>query len=54
MIERLESIKKKFEELNEELMKPEVLSDVKKSKEISIELASIEDVVLVMINILMF
>ncbi len=45
MLERLESIKKKFEELNEELMKPEVLSDVKKSKEISIELASIEDVV---------
>ncbi len=45
MIERLELIKKKFEELNQELMKPEVLSDIKKSKEISIELASIEDVV---------
>ena len=45
MIERLELIKNKFEELNQELMKPEVLSDIKKSKEISIELASIEDVV---------
>ncbi len=45
MIERLELTKKRFTELNEELMKPEVLADVKKSKEISIELASIEDVV---------
>ncbi len=45
MIERLELLKQKYEELNNQLMQPEVLTDVKKSKEISIEMASLEDVV---------
>ena len=45
MIERLDLIEKRFNEINEELMKPEVLSDVKKSRELSIELSSIEETV---------
>ena len=45
MIERLDLIEKRFNEINEELMKPEILSDVKKSRELSIELSSIEETV---------
>ena len=35
MIERLELIEKRYNEINELLMSPEVLSDIKKSKELS-------------------
>ena len=45
MIERLDLIEKRYNEINEELMKPEILSDVKKSRELSIELSSIEETV---------
>ena len=31
MIERLETIEKKYNEINEELMNPEILSDIKKT-----------------------
>ena len=45
MIERLEIIKKRYDEINEELLKPEVLSDFSKQKRLSKERGSIEDVV---------
>ena len=45
MIERLDLIEKRYNEINEELMKPEILSDVNKSRELSIELSSIEETV---------
>ena len=45
MIERLELVEKRFEEINELLMNPEVISDVKKSRELAIELSTIEDTV---------
>jgi len=45
MIERLELTKKRYDEIQELLISPEVLSNVKKSKELSIELSTIEDVV---------
>ena len=45
MIERLELIEKRYNEINELLMTPEVLSNVKQSKELSIELSTIEDTV---------
>jgi len=44
MIERLDLIEKRYHEINELLMSPEVLSDVRKSKELSIESSTIEDV----------
>ena len=44
MIERLDLIEKRYHEINELLMTPEVLSDVRKSKELSIESSTIEDV----------
>lgn len=43
MIERLESIEKKYNELNLELMKPEVLSDIKKTLELNKEIADLKD-----------
>ena len=46
MIERLELAEKKYNELQTELTKPEVLSDIKKTRELSKEVSSIEDVVL--------
>ena len=46
MIERLETILAKYNELNDELVKPEVISDIKKSLALSKEIASIRDVVL--------
>ena len=45
MIERLEAILEKYNKLQEELTKPEVLSDIKKTREYSKEMASLEDVV---------
>lgn len=46
MFERLDVIEKKYEELNNELMKPENLSDIKKTREISKELSSLEEIVI--------
>ncbi len=43
MIERLENIEKKYNELNEELMKPEVISNVKETLRITKEQASLKD-----------
>ena len=45
MIERLDLIEKRYDEINDLLMQPEVLSNVNKSRELSIELSSILDVV---------
>lgn len=45
MIERLEATLQKYQELEAELTKPEVLSDIKKTREYSKELASLEDLV---------
>ena len=42
MIERLELLKKRYEELNEELLNPEVLSDFSKQMKLSKEKSSIE------------
>lgn len=43
MIERLQNIEAKYNELTEELMKPEVLSNVKKTLELTREQASLKD-----------
>ena len=45
MIERLEATLEKYNHLQEELTKPEVLSDIKKTREYSKEVANLEDVV---------
>lgn len=45
MFERLEAIKKRYSDLNEELLKPEVLSNIKLTREISKEISDLEDVV---------
>ena len=45
MIERLEATLEKYNQLEQELTKPEVLSDVKKTREYSKEMASLEDIV---------
>ena len=45
MIERLELTEKKYNEIQQDLMKPEVISDIKKSRELSIEASNLEDVV---------
>ena len=45
MIERLDLIEKRYHEIQELLMQPDVLNDIKKSKDLSIELSSIEDTV---------
>ena len=45
MIERLELIKKRFKELEEELVKPEILGDYNKMKSLSKEKSSIEETV---------
>ena len=44
-VKRLELIEKRFEEINELLISPEVISNVRKSKELAIELSTIEDTV---------
>ena len=41
----LENIEKRYDEIMEEITKPEVLSDVKKTREYSKEMASLEDIV---------
>ena len=43
MIERLEIIKDRYDELNKELLDPEVLRDVKKTSELSKEAKSLEE-----------
>ena len=45
MIERLEATLEKYEQLQQELTKPEVLNDIKKTREYSKEMASLEDIV---------
>ena len=45
MIERLEATLEKYNHLEQELTKPEVLSDMKKTKEYSKEMAALEEVV---------
>lgn len=45
MIERLEATLEKHNHLQEELTKPEILSDIKKTREYSKEVAALEDVV---------
>ena len=45
MIERLEIIKKRYEELNSQLLDPSILSNINKTREISKEASSLEDTV---------
>ena len=45
MIERLETTLRKYEQLEQELTKPEILSDIKKTREYSKEMASLEELV---------
>ena len=45
MIERLEATLEKYEFLQNELAKPEILSDIKKTREYSKQLAELEDIV---------
>jgi len=45
VIDRLEATLQKYESLEQELTKPEVLSDIKKTKEYSKEMANLEDIV---------
>ena len=45
MIERLEIIKNRYDEINEELLNPEVLSDFNKQKKLSKEKGSLEETV---------
>lgn len=47
MIERLDLLEKRYEEINELLMQSDVVSDVSRSRELSIELRSIEQAVTV-------
>lgn len=46
MIDRLNNIEAKYEELNGELMQPETLSNINKTREISKELSDLEDTVI--------
>ena len=45
MLERLELIEKRYKEIQELLMQPDILSDIKKMGELSIESSSLEEVV---------
>ncbi len=45
MLERLEIIKERYEFLNQELLNPEVLSDIKKTRELSKEAKDLEETV---------
>ena len=45
MIDRLEILKKRYDELNEQLMDPNNLSDIKKTREISKEMSKLEETV---------
>jgi peptide chain release factor 1 len=46
MIDRLDLLEKRYEEINNLLMQNDIISDVKKSRELSIELKSIEETVI--------
>ena len=46
MIERLNIIKEKYDELNKELLNPEILKDIKKTKELSKEVSELEEIVI--------
>ena len=46
MIERLELIEKRFNEINDLLIQNDIISDVKRSRDLSIELSSIEETVM--------
>ena len=43
MIERLEAIDKNYNDINKELMNPDVLSDIKKTLELNKELAELKE-----------
>ena len=45
MIERLEAIETRFKEIESELTKPEVLSNINKTKELSKEMRDLEETV---------
>lgn len=45
MFERLDAIEKKYNELNQELLKPETLSDINKTRDLSKEISSLEETV---------
>ena len=45
MIERLEAIEARFKEIESELTKPEVLSNINKTKELSKEMRDLEETV---------
>ena len=45
MIERLDAIEEKYNKLQEELTKPEVLNDFNKTKDISKKISDMEEVV---------
>ena len=45
MIERLELTEKRYNEIQELLMDPSIISDIKKSRELSIEASNLEDIV---------
>ena len=45
MIERLNIIKERYENLNKELLDPEVLKDIKKTRELSKEAKNLEETV---------
>ncbi len=45
MIERLELTEKRYQEIQNLLMEPDIISDIKKSKELSIEASNLEDIV---------
>ena len=46
MIERLNIIKEKYDELNKELLNPEILKNIKKTKELSKEVSELEEIVI--------
>ena len=46
MIERLDLLEKRYEEINNLLMQNEVVSDIRRSRELSIEISSIEEAVI--------
>ena len=47
MIERLEAIEKRYQEIETELTKPEVLSNINKTKDLSKEMRDLEETVTV-------
>ena len=45
MFDRLDAIEKKYEDLNQELLKPETLSNINKTRDLSKEISSLEETV---------